>query len=799
MPRAAVLKTNFTAGEFSPRMLGRADIAKYDNGAEEMLNVFPIPQGGAVRRPGTRYVSNIKTDSETARLVDFEFSTEQAYILEFGNTYFRMFKDRGTITAATVSASISNGTFDSSLTGWTASSVSHSSGTALFAASGTLDQSISITETTTDHVFKFQIVGDARADKVKVRFGTSAGGEEIASDREFEVGWHTYTINPGSNSTIHVRFSQSAGTPALDNVEITSNARVELTTPFPNTALNELYWTQSADVLYCAHPDYPPRKITRLDDTSWSITELNFLDGPYLDQNTTATTMTPAATTGDGVTVTASSATFESTDVGRLIRITTSGTTGYAVIVGFTSSTQVSVDIKSDFGGTTAQTTWRLGAWSDTTGWPSAVTFFQERLVFGRCTNQPQTIWMSVVADFENFAPTNTSGTVSDDNAITVTISDDRVNSIIWFSSGQRLAIGTNSAEFTLGASTSGSTVTPTDILVQRQTTHGSANLRAIRIGPVVLFCQRQAKRLREFSFSFQLDQFNAPDLTILADHVTGTGLVDIDYQQEPYSILWGVRQDGTLVGMTYERDQEVVGWHRHVLGGVSDASGTQAQVESLRVIPGSGQDELWMIVKRYINGQTVRFVEYMTYDFDPNRNAGDTKETAFFVDAGLTYDGSSTSTLSGLSHLEGESVQILGNGAVLPNRTVSSGAVTPSVSVTKASIGLSFTSRVRLLRPEAGAADGTAQGKQKRVHEAVVRLYESLGLRYGSDVSDLYTLPFREGSVASGSSPELFTGDKVLPLAQSWGLDGRIYLEQDQPLPMNIVAVILRLITSDG
>lgn len=799
MPRAAVIQTNFTAGEFSPRLLGRVDITKYDNAVETMLNAYPIPQGGAYRRPGTRFVREVKNSADSGRLVPFEFSTLQAYVLEFGDAYFRVYKDRGAVFAPDITASITNGTFDTDLSGWTASSVTQSGGQASFAGSGTLDQSISITETTTDHVLRFQIDGNVRKDKLKLRIGTSSGGEQIASDREFSVGWHTFSFDPGGNSTVYIRFSQSEGTPALDNVELLDDERIELTTPWADEDLAELNWTQSADILYVTHPDYPTYQISRLDDASWGIEKYEFLDGPYLDVNTTDVTMTPAATTGNGITVTASSATFESTDVGRLIRIRHSSTWGWAEIVTYTSSTSVDVDIKSDFGGTGAVTEWRLGAWSDTTGWPATLTFFQQRLTFGRTAQQPQTVWASVTSDFVNHQPSATDGSVADDDGLNVTISDDRVNAILWFSSGQRLAIGTTTAEFTLGASTAGGTVTPTDVVVQRQTTHGSANVRPQRIGPVVLFAQRQAKKIREFSFSFQLDQFNAPDLSILADHITGTGITELDYQQEPYSIIWMVRSDGTLIGMTYERDQQVVGFHRHVLGGTSDDSGTQAKVESLCVIPGNGQDELWLLVQRYVDGATKRYVEYLEYDWDPARNTTDDKASAFFVDSGLSYSGTSTTTITGLDHLEGEEVAVLGDGAVLPNVTVSSGGVTLSRAVTEAQIGLPFTTTIQTLRPEAGSADGTAQSKLKRVHEVTIRFYKSLGLKYGPADDDLDVLTFRSGSDAMGASPDLFTGDKTITFHGAWERDGRIVIQQDQPLPMGVIAIVQRLLTSDG
>ncbi len=753
MPRVHTIQTNFTAGEVSPRLLARVDVSKYENAVETLENMTVAPHGGAVRRPGTRFVAEVKDSTRKARLWAFEFSTVQAYILEFGHLYCRFYKDRG-------------------------------------------------------------------------------------------------------------RIESPPGTP------------VEITTQYDESELFELSFAQSADVLYIAHPDHPPRKLTRSSHTSWSITDLDFLDGPYLAVNTdTSKTLTPSATTGTGITITASGhSPFVSSDVGRLVRIKHGSTWGYAKITAYTSATQVTADVKKDFGGTTASSDWRLGAWSATTGYPATVTFFQERLWWGGNTDQPQTLWGSVSGDFENYQPSQTDGTVQDDDAVTFTIADDRVNAIRAMSAGKRLAVFTTGGEFTMAGGPGSETVTPTAVQVTRETTHGAARLPVERIGPVVLFLQRQRRKLREFVFNLDVDSFKAPDLTLLAEHVTGTGVVDLDYQREPDSVLWAVRDDGTLLGMTYERDQDVVGWHRHVLGGRSDAAGAQAKVESVAVIPGSGEDEVWVTVQRRINGATKRYVEFIEQEFDPDTKTL-TKEDAFFVDSGLTLDSpvavtgatqanpvvvtapshgfangdsvkirdikgmtelngrsftvanatadtfelqgedgtghsayisggtarKEVTAVTGLSHLEGETVSILADGAVHPDKTVSGGQITLDRKASIVHAGLRFTSKVRTLRPELQLADGTAQGRKKRVAELVCRFWNTLGAKAGPDDANLDVVVFRSGADPMDASAPLFTGDKRIDYPGDWDTAGQVTIVQDQPLPMTLLAVIKRLVIGEG
>ena len=238
--------------------------------------------------------------------------------------------------------------------------------------------------------------------------------------------------------------------------------------------------------------------------------------------------------------------------------------------------------------------------------------------------------------------------------------------------------------------------------------------------------------------FDLNTDSYQAPDMTLLAEHITESGIKEMSLQQEPDNVVWCVLENGKFVGMTYRREENVVAWHEHLLGGAfgSDAFG---HAESVATIPGDlNEDDTYLVVKRTIGGATKRFIEYFkTFDF------GEDVEDAFFVDSGATYSGSAATNITGLDHLEGQTVSILANGAVHPDKVVSSGAVTLDFSVTKAHIGLNFTSTLQTMRIDAGGTEGTAQGKTKRIHEVVLRLFRTVGVLVGSSETEIDRIPF--------------------------------------------------------
>ena len=929
MSRVSVISTNFTAGELSEDLFGRVDISKYNNGAATLENFIVQPHGGITRRSGTRFVKEVKTSSAKTRLIPFEFSTTQAYVIEFGNLYVRFYKDQGSILEANVNISAATRANPCVVT---ANSHGYSNGDEIYIASV-----VGMTEL------------NGKYYKVKNKTTNTV---ELTDVDDNNINSSSFTAYSSGGTTARV---------------------YTVTTTYATADLFDLQFAQSADVLYIAHPSYTPRKLTRTGHTSWTISDITFTDGPYQDENLTTTTLTPSHTSGSSRTITASAVDginggdgFQTTDVGRIISIghqaaewaastsysvgdvkrnsgnvyecikagTSDGSGGpsgegdeivdnnctwkflrdggiqwgYATVTGRTSTTEVTVTVNATFGGTSGETKWRLGAWSGTSGYPAAVAFYEQRLFWAGSTEQPQTLWGSKSGDYENHTP----GTLDDDPVI-YTLATDQVNAIRWLSPGKVMAVGTVGGEFIISGSTTADPLTPTNVRVVREGTRGSANHRPLRIDNVVLFIQRQQRKLREFVYQFEADSFQSPDLTILSNQVAKGGISEIAYQQEPSTVVWGVKADGQLVGMTYLRDQQVIAWHRHKLGGysgtctvtltdyanlptgstvtftksdgttvtyTSEASGGSAPsdttygwrnntdnntsadnlytriaasssttglttsnpaanvltvtetvrqgaapltvtssdatrlattdqaipiVESLSVIPSasSGEEELWMIVQRTINGTTRRYIEFMEARFDVEESS--TKTNAFFVDCGLTYGSTATASIIGLDHLESETVNILGDGSVYSNQAVSSesagevGISSLSPTVSNAQIGLGYDSTVKTLRPEAGADDGTAQGKIKRIFEVIVRFRNTLGAKVGPNTTDLDEVQFRSGSDPMDSSPPLFSGDKTIQFRGSWETEGFVVVKQDQPLPMHITAIIKRLVTNDG
>lgn len=681
MPRSAPMQTNFTAGELSPKLDGRIDIAKYANGCKTLENMLIEKHGPASRRGGFYFVNEVKDSTKRTRILPFEFSVDQAYILEFGDQYIRFYKNYG---------EISSGAFS-----------------------------------------------------------------EVFSD----------AFNKGS--------------------------AYEIATPYLEAELFQIVTTQSADILYIAHPNHAPRKLSRTGDVNWTLTEIDFLDGPFDATNSSTTTLALSATTGS-VTVTASVDVFVSTDVGRYIRWRDPASDWtWLEITAYSSATSVTATIRGpNASATTATANWRLGSFSGTTGYPAVVTFFEQRLVWAATPDRTQSLFFSVSADYENHAPTDSDGTVLDDSGFTYTIATDQVNAIRWMRAGKVLSLGTAGGEFIVSQGDNNSPISPTNTRVVRQTTFGSAQVTPPQVGNSVLFLQRASRKVREYVYQFETDAYTAPDLAILAEHITEGGITDMAYQQEPYSIVWMVRSDGVMLGMTYERSQDVIGWHRHIIGG------TNAKVESVAVIPAENgtRDDLYAIVQRTINGTSKRFIEFLT----PGLAEGETTSTnATFLDSMLTYDSSATTTISGLDHLEGETVSVLADGATHPDCTVSSGAITLARSSNVVHVGLPYTSTLQTMRIEAGASDGVAQGKKKRISRINYRFYRTLGVKQGPTVARADIIPFRSSADEMDSPVALFTGDKEVEFPRTWDKDGFVYIIQDQPLPLTVVAIMPELNTT--
>ncbi len=864
---------SFSTGQLSPKLRGRTDLSQYNNGVKTLTNFTIFPQGGATRRTGTKFITEVKDESTEVRLLPFQFSTVDTYILEWGNLYLRFYRNQGQILDTT---EFLNGDFATDLTDWTdnssgTGSTSWNSGVADLVGTGggneaRLYQSLPLGTNT----YTITITTSAA---VTFNIGITAGGTEVATGSVNGTS-QTFSFTPTVATTIFIEFENAnSDTRTIDDISI-DNPAFQIETPYTIAQVKELQVAQSADILFITHPDFKPRKLSRFNHDNWTLTSTFLIDGPYFDI-TEATygglgadfTLTPSATTGT-ITLTAASDLFVSTDVGRSIRFrdNDTGAWGWCEITVFTSATVVTAVVQRDLTGTVASKEWRLGAFSGTTGYPKAITFHDQRLYFASTTKQPQTFWGSTAGLIEDFQPDNSDfeDAVDPDTSVTFTVASTQANIINWLSGRRDLFLGTTGNIFVATGDTITSAITPDDISVKNAVGIDVKDIQPIVSQNATLFVQFFTKKLMELTFFFEEDGYRATDLTILSDNITSSGIKAISFQEVPDNIIWCVTTDGKLIGLTYLRTHKIVGWHNHIIGG------TGVEVETIAVIPGATQSELWMVVKRTIDGATKRYVEVLTETFDG------TKSDMWFLDSALPFTSTDSATITGISkanpgvvttssshgfsnddtikitsvagmtevndfnyiiknvtsttfellntdtsnfttytssgtalklptsvtgldHLEGETLGALVNESPHPDVVVSSGTVNLNHGAESALFGLNYTSILETNALESKVGLGTLQGSIGRTYKSILRFFETLGGQFGHDLTTLDPIQFRSGSDAMDSSPDIFSGDKILESIHGNETEQVILIQQDQPLPMTILSIISKMVVSDA
>lgn len=779
MTKAAGIQTSFNGGELSKLIAGRVDVAKYGNGCERMENFIPTVQGPALSRPGFRYVAEVKDSADRTWLIRFEFSVSESYQLEFGDGYIRFYTNRGQVQTSGVSAY-------SGATAYVPGDLVTSAGTTYYCIAST--------------------TGNAPPNAT-YWYAQTGTIYEIPSP---------YTASDLTNSD---------GTLALR-------------------------YAQTGDVVYLVCGTKAPYKLSRFGSTRWTIDTVDFSPPPFKTMNSTATTVWANAATGS-VTIQSSAALFTASMVGQYIYIgekdvrdttqwepavaigagaerrsignnytalnaATTGAVrpthtegavydgntgvqwqfldsgfGYALITAYTSSTSVDATVilrlpAGAIGAPDATTRWALQAWNDDDGWPTSVTFFRERLVFARDAS----LWFSVSADFENFAYT-VDGQVTADAGFDRTLASDRVNSIKWLSPGDVLLIGTLGDEWAVVEAQTSDAFGPDNCKAQRQSTYGSSNVMPARVSDFTLFTQKAGRKVRAMAFRFEEDGFKSDDITVYASHVTSSGIVDMAYQQEPFSLVWACRTDGVLIALTMSREQDVVAWHRQPL--------QDAIVECVEAIPSPDgeRDDLWIIARYTINGSTKRYIAYLNPEDDIE--GSEDQADWFYVDMGSTYDGAPATTISGLGYLEGKTVWVLADGAVHPDRTVTAGSITLQAAASTVQVGLPNIGYLETMQLDLGATDGTSQGKIKRVHQVVARVLRTSGGKAGPSEANLEEMRYRSPSVPMGTAPPPFTGDIQIEWPGDYDRKQTVLIKRDKPTPVNVIAVMPTVVTENG
>lgn len=642
--------TNFTRGVLSPLALARTDYQGYFDGASVLENFLVRVQGPIMRRPGTMYVATSATTTLPCKVVPFIFSTEQAYVLEFGDYYMRVYRNGGIVETA-----------------------------------------------------------------------------------------------PGVPYSIWI--------------------------PYSYTDLDEIKYTQSADTMYITHPDYPPYVLTRTGHTSWTISGVSTEYGPCIDTPDDPTTITATLTTvGAGRGITSGTTIFYPEHVGSVWRwdTTGTGTSGYFTITRYDSGTSVQATIGYHLNALTSNT-WGEAAWSHYRGWPYCARFHEDRLVYGGCDNQPTTIWCSWIGDYNNFCM------LAQDDA-SVSLTTQNLNAIRWLESTEDLIVGTTGGVLKVTGKSDGAPITY-EAMCKTQSRKGSSDTQAEIVGESILYVSRSKRKLFELAYALERDGYVAPNRTVVAEHITKSGIVDMAYQGEPDSILWCLLGNGKLVAFTYEADEKIIAW--------SGPHETEGEFTSVCVIPGSEEEEVWFVALR--NGQYN--IEYMV------PVAWDTIYDYFGVDCGLSRTGSGTTTqqITGLNHLSGCTVDILVDGTAHRQMVVdTAGGVSLDYAGTTIHAGLPYVSTYRSVNLEGGSREGTAIGKIKRVTKVIIRLYQTVAGKVGFDDNDLIDIPFRVDGVTLYDAPiDPFSGDKKLSFKHGYDTEAYIQVVQDKPLPMTILTVI--------
>lgn len=788
MARTDIIQNNFTAGELSPRVaLGRADVAKYHNGSRRQENVKIAVQGGVRRRPGTRFVAEVK-ESGAARLIDFVFSRDQSYVVEMGNGYMRFVRNRAQITSGGAPYEIA--------APYTTSQLRHvryaqKADTAFLSHESIYPQ-------------RLQRFSDAQWYIGNVPFTsppTSEQGEFPAAGLTLasaSIGTTTATASSGVFSPIDVGrdIEYVAGRATVTGYTSPSQVSVEVFAPFPGVSIASGQWRIGGS----------PQAFVRADaKESVGATANLFMSSP----------VNAVLTLGDKVvgatTATTDVAAFSSGDVGKVIY----ADSGRATITAYTSTTSVDVDVSDEFlntnyaangwglttsgwkasdvgkvvelnggvykivsqAGTTAASTiliaatatvaappnaWILASdsWNPINGYPRAVALDGQRLLYAATPRDPQQLWGSFIADPLNFA-----AGVQDDEGFSFELDGARNSPIQHLVPARRLLALTDLDEMSIeGGGVEKKTITPTNIQKTDESSSGATYVRPLKAGNEIIFVQADGKKVHAIGYRYEIDGFNSPDRTIFAEHITGSGVVEMAFEKTPDPTLMCIRTDGVMAVCAYDVEQEVVGWGRWI---------TQGKFLSVTNVP----TDTYVIVEREIDGVTKRYIEV----FD---------ESALLDCSVIGTDPVGKATWDGLDHLEGKTVQVNADGSYLGEYMVSGGEITLPRPAESVQIGLAFTCLIETMQVELGQGGATSQGSQIGCTEVVLRTLNTKAIvfngqeidprKFGPNLLD-QPIPDFDGDIRATS----FT-DEVYRVKQ--------VITQPYPMPFHLLNIIRRV-----
>lgn len=758
--QARRLLRSFAGGEIAPEMYGRIDLDKMQTGLAKVENFEILSHGPARNRAGFKWVNEVKDSTKRVRLIPFAYSAEQTMVLEVGDGYCRFHTQGATLLEASkVITAISQ---PAGLV--TSAGHGYSNGDWVF-----LDDIVGMTQLNT----RFAVVSDSAANTFRIKDFSGA---------YITTGTYSAYVSGGTVARVY-----------------------QIAQPFAEAHLFDVHYTQSADVLSVVHPTYAPRELRRIGATNWQVSTISFVPGINPPASTGVATGGPGGGTPVNtyyVSTAISADTLEESEaspasaaalidltvVGNYVDVTpaavagslryniyklkTGGLYGY---IGQSDGTAFRDDnIEPDMSQTPPES---LAPFVGAGNYPSAVTYVEQRRAFAATDNRTQHLWMTRSATESNLTQ---SVPLRDDDAIVMPIKASQQNRIRHLVPLVDLLAFTVGGEFRIFAKNSDA-LTPASATPKAQSYVGANNVQPAIAENAVLYAQASGGHVREFAYTGEGlagAAFSNMDISVLAPHLfDGYTMVDMAFSRtSTCPVLWVVRSDGVLLGMTYVPGQNVRAWHQHTTDGL---------FESCCCVAEGGEDVLYVVVQRTINSRQVRSIERLhTRQFT-------NQEDAFFVDCGLSYSGTATTIITGLWHLEGRSVVALADGAVVDGLTVTAGTVELPALASVVHVGLVINAELQTLPVSYQTDEAFGQGVVKDVNKVHLRVSRSGAMHVGPTGGRMVEAK-RRTTESYGEAPALRTGWDHLNVAPKWDDDAGVTVQMRTPLPLTVLAMVL-------